>query len=299
MTRVAVVTIAHGRHDHLAGQHRTLAGGTRVPDDYLVVAMDDDAIVEREEGGLRRRVVHVGPGREGRLPLAMARNLGVRTVLDAGADVVVLLDVDCLPGAGLVEAYADVVAARPQWIWSGPVTYLPPPPPEGYPADPADLAAWDDPHPARPDLAPGRLLDDLDPDLFWSLSFAVSPAAWARVGGFCEDYTGYGGEDTDFARSAVVHGVGLGWVGAARAYHQHHPVSSPPVEHVDDILRNGRLFHERWGEWPMQGWLEDLERARLVERVGGNWVRTTRSTRNTRSTRSTRTTRTTQEGTTP
>jgi len=54
-----------------------------------------------------------------------------------------------------------------------------------------------------------------------------------------------------------MHGcLGLGWVGGARAYHQHHPVSSPPVEHLDDILRNGRLFHERWGEWPMTGWLE-------------------------------------------
>ena len=41
----------------------------------------------------------------------------------------------------------------------------------------------------------------------------------------------------------------------ARAYHQHHPSSSPPVQHLADILRNGALFRRRWGRWPMEGWL--------------------------------------------
>jgi hypothetical protein len=45
------------------------------------------------------------------------------------------------------------------------------------------------------------------------------------------------------------------WVGGARAYHQWHPVSDPPVEHVEDIVRNANLFHERWGWFPMEGWL--------------------------------------------
>jgi N-acetylglucosaminyl-diphospho-decaprenol L-rhamnosyltransferase len=278
MTRTAVVTIARGRHDHLAAQHRTLARGTALPDRYLVVAMGDDAIVEERVGELTREVVRIDLGPRGALPLAAARNLGVTTVLDGGADVVVLLDVDCLAGADLVASYADVVTARPDRIWSGPVTYLPPPPPAGYPTDPADLAAWDDPHPARPCPAPGELLESADPDLFWSLSFAVDRHAWSRVGGFCEDYTGYGGEDTDLGRSALAVGVGLGWVGSSRAFHQHHPVSSPPVEHLDDILRNGRLFHERWGEWPMRGWLEEFERRGLITDVAGHWTRTSTAT---------------------
>ncbi|GAA5112907.1 glycosyltransferase [Alloalcanivorax gelatiniphagus] len=278
MTRVAVVTIAHGRHDHLAAQHRSLARGSRLPDDYVVVAMDDDAIVERREGALTSRVVRTGRGAGNSLPLATARNHGVSAALAGGADVVVLLDVDCLAGVRLVAAYGDVVASRPESIWSGPVTYLPEAPPEGYPEDPTDLAHWDDPHPARPRPLPGELAHSADPDLFWSLSFAVHRDTWTRTGGFCEDYTGYGGEDTDFARTAIAVGVDLGWVGSARAYHQHHPVSSPPVEHLDDILRNGRLFHERWGEWPMRGWLEKFEEQGLVRRVGGHWVRTSTTT---------------------
>lgn len=275
MSCVAVVTIARGRHDHLLAQHRSLARGTRLPDLYLAVAMDDDGIVEHREGVLDRDVVRIDRAPGGALPLAAARNLGVRTALDRGADVVVLLDVDCLAGADLVAAYADVVRAHPQSIWSGPVTYLPPAPREGYPSDPAALAAWDDPHAARPRPEPGELLHCGDPDLFWSLSFAVGRRTWLQVGGFCEDYVGYGGEDTDLAWTALARGVDLGWVGSARAYHQHHPVSSPPVEHLDDLLRNGRLFHDRWGEWPMRGWLEELEEQGLVHRSGGHWFRTT------------------------
>ena len=105
------------------------------------------------------------------------------------------------------------------------------------------------------------MLTDADPDLFWSLSFAASAEAWRQVGGFCEDYVGYGGEDTDFAHLAWPRGLDHRWHGDARAYHQWHPVSSPPVEHLDDILRNAALFHDRWGEWPMLGWLHAFEDA--------------------------------------
>ena len=274
MSRVAVVTIARGRHAHLDRQHLSLAAGSRLPDDYVVVAMDDPAIDARTVDGLVRHVEHVPTGHGGALPLAAGRNHGVDMAIRRGADVVVLLDVDCLAGGGLVTAYDDVVTSRPGRVWSGPVTYLDPPPPGGYPAgDPAALAALDDPHPARPAPAPGELLHADDPHLFWSLSFAVAPATWRRVGGFCEEYVGYGGEDTDYALSAVARGVGLGWVGGARAYHQHHPVSRPPVEHLDDILRNGRLHRERWGYWPMIGWLQAFETRGLVRRVGDDWVR--------------------------
>jgi GT2 family glycosyltransferase len=151
------------------------------------------------------------------------------------------------------------------------VTYLPPAPPDGYPLD--RLVELDDPHPARPAPEPGRRVPGADPDLFWSLSFALSATAWESTGGFDEAYVGYGAEDTDFGRRVVTAGLAHGWVGAARAYHQHHPTRTPPVQHLDDILRNGRTFRERWGEWPMRGWLEEFERLGLVRRAGEDWVR--------------------------
>ncbi|WP_207619847.1 galactosyltransferase-related protein [Nocardioides sp. IC4_145] len=268
--RVGVVTVAHGRHEHLRHQHRALARSDRLPDDYVVVAMGDPEITSRVVDGLPSRVVPIAVPPDGRLPLAAARNRGAREVIHAGADVVVFLDVDCLPGRELVAAYADAAQRGAGVLWSGPVTYLPP---GRGGADLDRLDELDDPHPARPAPARGELVTGANPDLFWSLSFAVSAEGWARVGGFCEEYTGYGGEDTDFGRSAVAAGLDLGWVGGARAYHQHHPVESPPVRHLDDILRNGALFHERWGEWPMRGWLSAFEEQGLVRRTADGWAR--------------------------
>jgi N-acetylglucosaminyl-diphospho-decaprenol L-rhamnosyltransferase len=270
VTTVAVVTIAHGRHRHLAGQHSSLAHGSRLPDHYVVVAMDDPDLASAEVGGVHREVVRMARHRLG-LPLAAARNRGVARASALGADVVVLLDVDCLAGRDLVASYAEAAAREPDLVWSGPVTYLGPPPMGGYPLEGLDLV--DDPHPARPDPGPGRVLRNADPDLFWSLSFAVSRRAWELTGGFCEDYVGYGGEDTDFGHTVVAAGLAHAWLGAARAYHQWHPVSTPPVEHLDDILRNARLFHARWGRWPMSGWLSTFEERGLVERRHGGWVR--------------------------
>jgi GT2 family glycosyltransferase len=103
-----------------------------------------------------------------------------------------------------------------------------------------------------------------DPTLFWSLSFAVTATTWERIGGFCEDYEGYGAEDTDFGLTAARRRVDLRWLGGAPVYHQYHPVSRPPVGHLDDILRNGRIFQERWGFWPMEGWLRKFAAMGLI-----------------------------------
>lgn len=274
MTSVAVVTIARGRHDHLIAQESSLRAGTRAPDVRVVVAMDDPQIEELVSGADWPTVVEsIGREPDG-LPLAAARNAGARAALAAGADVLVFLDVDCVVGPDLVADYADAVVASPARVWCGPVTYLPPPPAGGYPAD---LTGWDDPHAARPAPAPGERLDGGDPDLFWSLSFAVHARTWELVGGFDEAYVGYGGEDTDFAQRAARRGIGIAWTGGARAFHQHHPVERPPVSHLDDIVRNGALFAARWGRWPMTGWLEAFEDRGLVEREGEGWRRADRA----------------------
>ena len=209
--RTAVVTIASGRHDHLAAQSAALARSDVAPHAHVVVAMDDPQIEQVVPGA---DVVHV-PRVDGRLPLAAARNAGV----------------------GRARALAP-------------------------------------PHPARPAPADDEVLPNHDPDLFWSLSFALTPATWDRVGGFCEDYTGYGGEDTDFGWSAVAGGVDLWWAGGAWAFHQHHGPGGPPEQHLHDVVRNAGVFHDRHGSWPMQGWLDDFARQGLARFDGptGRWV---------------------------
>jgi GT2 family glycosyltransferase len=270
VTRVAVITIAHGRHAHLRRQNEALARSTRPVGDRILVAMDDPEIA-----GLAGPAAHVVelPAEPEGLPLARARNVGAAAAIARGADVLIFLDVDCLPGAALVGAYADAAAApaTSDHLLSGPVTYLPPPPAEGY--DLGGLDAADRPHPARPAPGPGEVVRGGDPDLFWSLSFALTADLWTRLGGFCERYVGYGGEDTDFGRTAHARGVAPAWIGSARAYHQHHEVERPPVRHLDAILRNGAIFAERWGWWPMSGWLDAFAEQGLVHRTADGGYR--------------------------
>ncbi len=265
---IAVVTVAHGRHEHLRRQHAALARSSVAPDDYVVVAMDDPELESwQPPHDPRPRVVSQAGTGDG-LPLAAARNRGARAAFVTGADLVVFLDVDCMPAPGLLEAYRDA-AGTPEGhgaILCGPVTYLDPPGPGGY-----DVAALDglvDPHPARPAPLDGEVVrDPAGHHLFWSLSFAIDAATWDRVGGFDESYVGYGAEDTDLGQRAAAAGVPLAWVGGAHALHQHHPTSDPPVQHVDDVVRNGRLFAARWGWWPMRGWLDAFVSRGLVDRL--------------------------------
>lgn len=270
--RIGIVTTAHGRHHHLRLQEVSLRGSDVAPDVRVVVAMDDPDLGAVVDAGTS--VVTCPPGTTG-LPLARARNLGARTALDAGAGLLVFLDVDCLVAPDALGRYRWAAAepATADDLLTGPTGYLPEPGPTGY-----DLAALPPArfHAARPAPPAGTVVRDVDRTLFWSLSFAVTAATWARVGGFDEAYEGYGGEDTDFALRASRAGVGLTFVGGALTWHQWHPVSSPPAEHLDDLLRNGSVFAERWGWWPMQGWFEQLETLGLVARAGAGWRRAER-----------------------
>lgn len=233
-------------------------------DSHVVVCMGDDraADVTTTQAEPPVAAVHVEVP-DSRLPLARARNAGAEQAIESGADLLVFLDVDCIPAPGLVARYVQCASEdRTPRLLCGPVAYLPPPPPGGYDLDRLNELA--DPHPARPRPAEDQILRDGDPRLFWSLSFAVRPDSWQRIGGFCEEYRGYGGEDTDFGQCAASAGVRLDWTGGADAYHQFHPVSDPPVEHVVDVVTNARIFFRRWGWWPMSGWLSEFQRLGLA-----------------------------------
>ena len=273
--RTAVVTIAHGRHEHLRGQGWGLLRQTRPADLYVVVAMGDPRIpaVAREQHP-DTIVVELGVTATG-LPLAEARNAGARAAVAAGAEVVVFLDVDCIPQASTLERYVEVLSAT---VGEGPVVacgevgYLPPVdhPREYRTAGLADRAR---PHPARPAPASGSVMAGGDVRLFWSLSFAMTSADWQALGGFDEAYTGYGAEDTDFGqRLNAAHGVLL-WVGGAAAYHQYHSSEVPPIRHLHSIVNNANAFRDRWGWFPMEGRLAEFEARGLAQRsdTTGRW----------------------------
>ncbi len=271
--RVGVVTVARGRHHHLAAQVEGLRRQTRALDVYVVVAMDDPGVHDVARAGAApgwdlRLPALACP--DGRLPLAAARNLGAATATLAGADDLVFLDVDCVPAPGLVERYVEVLGSIPAAagpaVLCGGVAY------EQAPSEQGALRSAPRHHPARPELPVDAVEDGADATLFWSLSFAVSTTDFHEVGGFDEGYVGYGAEDTDFGQRLVRAGGRLSMVGGAEAVHQYHGSADPPVGHLADIVRNANLFADRWGWWPMEGWLEKFRSMDLAERgPDGRW----------------------------
>ncbi|OZD75757.1 sugar transferase [Rhodococcus sp. 05-339-2] len=270
--KTVVVTVVSGRHEHLAAQMRGLGTSTAEQVEHVVVSMGDNTIADLLDRTGSPATCLEMPAQHP-LPLAGARNLGAAAAIDRGAELLVFLDVDCIPGPETIGRYrrAATLPGNERSLLCGPVTYLKE---KDIGAEGEVLNSLTAPHPARPNPPVDTVEHGDNFDLFWSLSFAVGAATWAELGGFCEDYTGYGGEDTDFAATAEASGIGLRWVGGAHAYHQFHPVSDPPVEHLDDIVTNARTFFDRWGRWPMIGWLDAFAARGLVEFDGSRIRRT-------------------------
>ncbi|GAA2176580.1 hypothetical protein GCM10009846_30940 [Agrococcus versicolor] len=267
MSTATITLASSARELHVARQQARLrAHAAEVL--RIVVWLDPDPAPHDFDGAM---LVHVPPHPHG-LRLAAGRNAGVAAAIAAGCDRLVLLDADCVPGDALLPRYEQAMRLRADGLHAGPVTYLP----EGVVVEvDTDLGPLTAPHAARPSPPDGDLVEATPAQqvLFWSLSFAATADAWSRIGGFDEGYVGYGGEDTDFAMRAASAGVPLVWVGGAHAYHQHHPTSAPPWQHLDDILRNGRRYAERWGTWPMEGWLRAFSEAGAIVEVDGDWHR--------------------------
>jgi GT2 family glycosyltransferase len=253
---VSVLTSVRGRVDHLAGLVDGLNRAAAGADFELVVGWmggeDPDAALRRARGFETRAIPIAGE----ELPLSRARN---QLAAAAAGGLLVYLDVDCVPNPGLLAAYAAALA-RHDALALGETRYLP----QGFRADGASelaLRRAAQPHGERVNLfpAPGVTRLDRRHEVFWSLNFAIRRETFEqRIGGFDEDYRGYGIEDTDFAMRAARAEVPLAWVGGAVAFHQHHPPTRLDPERVAALVANARRYRERWGTWPATGWLAEL-----------------------------------------
>ena len=215
--RTAVVTTVHGRAPHLRRQLDGIRRSARLPEMHVIVAIGDPAVPDVvAASGNTAHVVHCENGAEP-LPVASARNFGALTALDLGAELLVFLDVDCIPGRQMLGRYQNAVVDpdHRDALLCGPVTYLTPPGANGYAVV---LERLTNPHPARPAPPDGDVIVSTDYELFWSLSFAVTASTWRRIGGFHERYRGYGAEDTDLAQTARAAGVPMRWVGGRTCF---------------------------------------------------------------------------------
>ncbi len=248
-----VCTLVRGRRTHLDHMLRGVAASAHRPVEVIVIGMGESRPPDlRCDLPLRWITVPLAGRDASRLPLARARNTAA---CHARSDWLVFLDVDCIPGEAALGTLVDHAQARSGVVMGTPL-YLPP---GARLAERAAARA----HPQRPWLDPSDLFPAADFGLFWSLCFCLHRDVFQSVGGFDERYVGYGGEDTDFARAIERRGHRI-WLSGARVYHQYHPVHQPPLNAFDDIIRNARTYHRKWGDYPMGRWLEEFAQRGLI-----------------------------------
>ena len=259
---VSVCTLAHGRARHLANLVEGLARSRLQPAELVVAVMQAELYRLPDAPFPVRQVVLGGND----MPLARGRNAAAGA---AAGDLLVFLDVDCIASPDLVGDYVRADSELPG-VLMGEVAYLP----RGATDDGIDYDRFGSlgvRHSERPGAPPTDWRRCEDYRCFWSLNFALRADLFAALGGFDERYTGYGGEDTDFGRTAASNGHELWWVRGAKAYHQYHPHHMPPVHHLDSVLANAMVFARKWGEPTMQHWLRAFVLMGLIERTGDGW----------------------------
>ncbi|MFC0199276.1 glycosyltransferase family 2 protein [Paracoccus rhizosphaerae] len=256
MTRVSALTIASGREAHLKNVIRGFQAQTHPPVELIIGVMQDADYTDLPQTDFPIRQIRVTAPE---LPLAAARN----TVADAASgDVLIFVDVDCIPEPGLIAGYLQ--AMEGQWgLFMGEVLYLP----KGATDDGLDFDRFAGVAVKHSDRQgpPARGIEACgDYRCFWSLNFAMHRSDWQASPRFDEAFTGYGGEDTDFGRALSVAGTPIWWIKGGRVYHQYHLHCMPPVHHLHSVLRNTEVFAAKWGHRTMEHWLYAFELMGLI-----------------------------------
>ena len=254
----SALTLVRGREQHLRFLLEGLTHQDRRPDELVIAWMQDERPSDFADLPFSICHIHV-PGTD--LPLAEARN---RAAEAATGDCLVFLDVDCIPSPGLVDAYQQAVA-QADGLFLGEVFYLS----RGALDHGLDFERLDRtgvPHPSKPTMPSRGMEPEPDHGQLWGLSFALRRETYFAVGGMDAGFSGYGGEETDFAERLAKADVPFFWVAGARAYHQHHPVHVPPLNHFEAILRNAQRFYDRHRRWCMEYWLGQMTEAGFI-----NW----------------------------
>lgn len=255
--QASVLTLVRGREAHLSNLMRGLRHQTKPPAELVIAWMQDVPFADLPDPGCPVRHVVV-PGDP--MPLAAARNRAAET---ARGELLVFLDVDCIPSPTTVENYLKAAETR-EGLFLGEVLYLPEGATDGG-IDFARLDALGRVHPSKPAVPETGVRQEPNAGELWGLSFALPRERYFRIRGMDETFVGYGGEETDFAARLSASGLPFFWTGGARSYHQHHPVCVPPLQHFDHILRNASLFRERHGRWCMDYWLGQFRDSGLIE----------------------------------
>ena len=261
---LSMVTLVRNRNALLRSFLAGVAGQDS-PVEVVVVRAggdEDPRDVVAEVGGLRATVCEVDAPDE-RIPYSAARNAGAAA---ASGDHLAFCDADTIASPTFAGAI-DAALAQHDALCTGEVRYLPPGDASG--ADFPTLLRRSRPHPHREPVPDVGVASSGRHELVWGLCMAMRHCTFDRVGGFDEGYGGYAGEDTDLGRTLADDGIPVGLVADAVVLHQHHDSFDPPVQQLRATVANAQRYRDKWGTWPMGGWLEGFAELGLVDWSAG------------------------------
>lgn len=237
MTTV-ITACTKDREAYIQNLHRSLLEHAPHVDHLVVVVGDEDWLPW--DGAWVVRIPQ-----EGSFNLAKSRNVGFRAA-SFFDDKLIWLDADCVVGPETISNYES--ALEEDGVFAGSATWL-----KQRPEEIGSFSFTEEEEPERKFPGPG-LWEKIPSRQSWmvfGLSFGMNAATWAQAvrsfGGFDEEFSGWGPEDTDFAVSADKNGIPLYLLGGAPVFHQHHESEWPPVSKADDVVRNTNFFRQKHG----------------------------------------------------
>ena len=247
MKPYSVIITHFQREENLRNTLNGLNVQTALPEEVIIVDMGHGIrSVERYRFDLK--ILDLGVKWD-HMPLAMARNLGAE---HSSTDILVFLDVDCIPSEDFCNGMVAISSSQNALVMGSPRYLLNKRSSRGTMEELRSDSIF---HPARPLVVTVRKEDCYE--LFWSLCFAIPADLFEHIGGFDENYRGYGAEDTDFALEAKKAGVPF-YLSGSEVYHQQHSVYVPPLNHLRAIVGNCNYFFIKWGYWPMSDCLAEF-----------------------------------------
>ena len=253
----SVLTLNKNRTNHLSALIKGLNRSTKFPKELIIVEMSDNP----EEFYSPNFTIKTIFLKSDKLLLAKARNMAANA---ATTEKLLFLDVDCIPAHDFVASMSDALDKYDD-LRTCDVYYLP-----------KGCIKYN-----KPDLPPEAYLikkgkskyrffeqDKIKPGpykLFWSLAFGVNKRIFEKIGGFCEEFVGYGAEDTEFAYRAKQKNINHMMSGMTRVFHQYHPVHTHPYSHFQDIVRNAETYYKLCGYWTMDEWLSQFQKYGFIE----------------------------------
>ncbi|WP_175405153.1 glycosyltransferase family 2 protein [Salinimonas lutimaris] len=246
----SIVTIVKERSRQLASLVQSLEKTRLRPQELIVVWMTspcDESLISSEAFSVQHRFLA-----NESVPVPRARNKGMAA---CSTEQIIYLDVDCLCPPDLFESV--LTELHDGQVVSTQVRFLP------SPAQTQDYATARQHAVSAPDAVELLHNQPVAWSYFHTLLFAITKADFIRTGGFDESYHGVGVGDIDFAARCDELGFALVML-KNDVLHQFYPGVEPPVQQLFDIVNNATRYKQKWGEYPLQGWLQQFAQSGLI-----------------------------------